>query len=294
MMAGATDASTTPPAGYLGSQGFPRRHWLVGPDARFVACCIPKCACSTLKRWVCASLGDERGSRMGGAIHRYCRMRYSLDLRPPDEQHRILASALRFAVVRDPLLRLASAFASKFVARGPLEFASKPVVEFIQLGAYPRYDAKAPVRSAHSERNLPISTRVDYARGVSFREFIAFLCQTPSEHLNAHWRPQADFLESFDPHLLLPAEDLHASLARVVRELSLTTPPPPPRPQHARQPGLGSCLADIPSGELRRRGIVPTASDLLDEEICGQIRDRYAPDFALHTRAEKPDKEPQI
>ncbi len=286
-----TRTTPIPPPGYLGSRGFPRRHWLIGPDARFIACCIPKCACTTLKQWICACLGDERGSRMGGAIHRYCRKRYSLDLRPHDERQRIFASALRFAVVRDPALRLVSAFASKFVARGPLDFASKPVVEFIQLGEYPVCDTHAPVRSAHTQRTLPISSRVDYERGVTFREFVQFLRQTPNELLNAHWRPQTDFLDGYEPHLLLPAEDLHGSLMRVVRELDLPISPPPARPQHARAPGVGRCLADMPSGELRRRGISPTARDLIDADLREQIHERYAGDVVLHAQAEKPDKE---
>lgn len=276
------------PPGYLGVRGFPLRHYLVHPKARLILCAIPKCGCSTLKRWFCAAIGDTKGAAMGGAIHARCRRRYALHTRPEARRQRLLEECHVVALVRDPAHRLASAYVSKFVLRGPIEFASKPVVEHIRAAGNPRLDRVGTVRTSHATRTMPLCSNVDYERGVSFREFVHFVADTPDHLLNPHWRAQSDFLDGVRIDWLGRSEHLAWSLEQVSARLALTTPLPDEHAPRAARPAQGPCLADLDSGELRSRGVEPGAADLLDNDLRTLIAERFSRDFDLCDRAHTP------
>ena len=270
-------------------RGFPFGHYLANPDSNhpFIVSAIPKCGCSTVKRWLCRTMNDDPSAISGGAIHKHCRDNYALIKLHPERARKLLESSFTFTILRDPALRLASAYVAKFVARGALDFSSKPVVERVQAGESIEYDAEGETAHAESSSTLPISTSVDYDRGISFREFVSYLEQTADEELNHHWRPQANFLAT--PMAFTgTAEQLAWSLAQISQRLSLDTPIPEDRPQRAQQPATGPCLADLPAGELRAKELTPGAADLFDDDLRARVQARYAKDFELHAEAARP------
>ncbi len=266
-------------------RGFPFGHYLAHPE--FILCAIPKCGCSTAKRWLCRAMHDDPSAIQGGAIHKHCRDRYALLNLPPRKARKRLDESPVFTILRDPALRLASAYAAKFVARGPLDFSSKPVIERVQLGESITYDAEAETAHAASTTTLPISTAADYDRGITFREFVAYLEATPDKDLNPHWRPQSNFLAT--PMAFTgTAEHLSWSLAQISDRMNLNTPIPEDRPQRAQQPASGPNLADTPAGDLRAQNLTPGAADLFDNDLQARVQARYAQDFQLHADAARP------
>ena len=84
----------------------------------------------------------------------------------------------RFAVIRDPVERLLSAYMEKFVLKRmspPNWIHTRPVVWHVQRAA----GMEAP----------------DMDRGITFRQFAEFVMSRPPEQLDAHWRPQYLYLE---------------------------------------------------------------------------------------------------
>lgn len=277
--------SNNPTRPDLEVRGFPFGHYLAHPD--FIVCAIPKCACSTVKRWLCRTMNDDPSAIPGGAIHKHCRDRYALiNLRPKQARKRLDESPV-FTILRDPALRLASAYTAKFVARGPLDFSSKPVVEHVQLNGDIHYDAEAQTAHAHATTTLPISSAVDYNRGITFREFVTYLESTPDEDLNAHWRPQWNFLVT-PMAFTATAEHLAWSLAQISQRLNLAAPIPEDRPQRAQRPAAGPNLADHTAGDLRANNLTPSAADLFDNDLTARVQARYAQDFTLHAKAARP------
>ena len=213
-----------------------------------------------------------------------------MDLLDDADRERLLKGAFCFGIVRDPTLRLVSAFVSKFVLRGAMEFSSRPVVERVQCRpGRVLHDGQMRVRSADSWRMMPVCSRVDYERGISFRQFITYLDSMPNKRINQHFRPQADFLTTIRVDWLGQSEHLSWCLGQVRDRLALRVPVPRDRPQRARRPGGDENLADVPSGELRKRGLAPGAADLLDPQIRQIITRRFAKDVALHQHAEHPE-----
>lgn len=97
-------------------------------------------------------------------------------------------SCFRFAVVRDPVERLASAFLNKMV-----QTRTKPEnTHATEIVAEIR--GEAPPAAATLER------------GVSFKEFVGHILARPPEVLDTHWRPQILFLGPLD-HLRLYTTD---------------------------------------------------------------------------------------
>ena len=97
-------------------RGFPFGHYLANPDSNhpFIVSAIPKCGCSTVKRWLCRTMNDDPSAIPGGAIHKHCRDRYALINFRPKRARKLLESSFTFTILRDPALRLASAYVAKF------------------------------------------------------------------------------------------------------------------------------------------------------------------------------------
>ena len=265
---------------------FPFGHYLASEKLGVVLCAIPKCGCSTTKYWFARAIKGQDFKLPVGGIHRFCRKRFALESKPPVRVAALLEQCVKFAIVRDPLERLASAYGNKFVPR-PFEVVSTPVIEAVQLGfpAHVLHDSTRTIRRSRGEREIPVSSRVDYRRGITFREFVQYVVRTPNAELDPHWRPQIDFVSPVKLDLIAPLEQIGWAIAEVQRRAGITGPTPETRQPKSAARGAVDCLADVPSGEFRKQKLMPTAGSLFDDDLREAVRRRYAGDIELHARA---------
>lgn len=248
---------------------FPFTHYLFDPSRGLVCCAIPKNGCTAIKSWFLRLVEPDLLENHGIEVHAHCRGHHTLCSRPPDVIAEALATGFTFAFIRDPLARVASAYVEKFIHPGPLRI----------------FD---PAREVIDE--LSRSMPVDLARGITFREFVEFLCSTPDEHLESHWRPQSSFICGNRFDLLARVEELTETLVSLNRALDI--------PGEARLSGhrnavgyttpTGVLRADIPSGPLYEAGLLPPAEDLYDPALRERILQRFRADADLY-RAARPD-----
>ena len=91
------------------NQVLPYSEYLVSFEHRFVCCAIPKNGCTPLKRWFLSVV--EPGVADVEDIHAHCRVHHALCEHPRETIERVMQDFFTFAIVRDPLKRIASAFA---------------------------------------------------------------------------------------------------------------------------------------------------------------------------------------
>lgn len=244
---------------------------------------IPKNGCRTIKRWLARAAGWEEASLPGGNAPIYFDEHLSLYARRIRDARPLFDRHFSFVFLRDPVMRLVSAFSNKFVQVEGRNLA-KPVIERVaaRAGAVVTMDTTIPVHADDgSVFETEASSAVDYERGVTFREFVEYVCETPDSELDAHWRPQARFVGDFEFDFVGDTARLSSDLARLGEALGVDTPAPPPSAQVASAPPCGEPLTDVPSGELYARGVRPGASALVTPELREQIENRYRDDLQL-------------
>lgn len=267
---------------------FPRDHYVVHPSAGLVCCAIPKNGCSTTKRWILQNIDPSSVENPALDIHKECRDRFSLAAYDSEEAQRIFDQSFRFTFVRDPASRLASAFVDKFV--GPkVHEMTEGAIEVIEhvhrrRGVHVQHDTSLWCCGGTVE--VPASSIVDYLKGITFREFVEYLRDTSDEHLDPHWRPQTAFTGRQPFHAVLRTSAISQTLRRLSEELGLAPPAVPTMNALEYTSDLAETrLADMPSGEMRRKWIRPTADMLFTDDLRAAIQDRYASGMALHETA---------
>jgi hypothetical protein len=166
----------------------------------------------------------------------------------------------RLVVIRDPFDRILSGYLNKFLKRED-------------------FSADQAMQTGLAELLGPAASRSD----TTFANFIEYLSRTPSRALNAHWRPQSDFIiGSYTRYLrfehLVEDTEFLAQRGLVLDEAR----------GHATstiQRDLGPGWGDRKAGELRRirqrRGVLPTRDNMYDERLYAKVAERYAADVAL-------------
>lgn len=231
-------------------------HYHVLDRYGFIFCTIPKNAHRTVKRFLLDAASIHHLDTPDVDLHKLCEREIGLVRYPVEMRAELLASLPVFTVLRDPFERIASAFADRVV------------------------------RPERREPNLPMYEWVHgpgcgYDLGISFREFIGYINVHADDVLDHHWRPQAAFLRGVDVEVLGDISYLHSALSIMARRFDIETPVPEDRPRAAAQAWVGEALTDIPSGELRKRGILPPADALYTPELRRAVSGRYASDLRL-------------
>lgn len=144
---------------------------------------IGKNACSSLKR-VVAELGGLNLDRSED-IHRKLDSENTglMFFNRDDEDIRIAlrqSGWMRFAIIRDPLERLVSAYVEKFVIN--------------RLSPDVRITCDPVLMRSHKLGWLRDS---DYERGVTFEAFVKDLLSQSPDRLDPHWRPQSQYLKAY-------------------------------------------------------------------------------------------------
>ena len=161
---------------------WPYAKLFVASNIKVLYCPIAKNACTSLKRLVVElSDIDNKEKVLSSQFHR------ATDLAVTGAQLKDLSTAqisealtsdeyLRFAVIREPLSRLLSAYWEKFV----LNRCNRDVIE-IDTGT-----ALAAIQQGAD---------IDPELGVRFSEFAHYVVASDPEQLNPHWKPQYTYLE---------------------------------------------------------------------------------------------------
>lgn len=236
------------------TQTWPESEYLVNDRYRFVLCPIPKVASSSLKQWFLTTIG-------------YAPDMPDWPLRPhafltawKQTQHRgELPDYPLVVFVRNPLRRLVSAFLQKFVERWDIEHApSRPVVEAVCRRA---------------------GRAVDFASGISFREFVAFLSEREPTALDVHWRPQHLFFRE-RPHLMLGrVESLDRDLGQICERLGIHRAARFETLRLSYHDAVTPCVADLSAGAFRGLGAYPPWASFFDSDIRATVARIYAEDF---------------
>lgn len=189
----------------------PTSQAMIVDDLKLIYLPIAKNACSSLKRMVAAMGGVDL--LPGEDIHiKLDKNSTGLQFadRSEDEIRHALSSPdwMRFVVIRDPLDRLVSAYIEKFVLN-----RNHPRIEETVGPTY---------RAVFKKDDLDAE---DFARGITFREFVEVILAETPKALDFHWRPQSEqlgniaFTHIYDVRQL---DDLVADLrAHVGQEVEL-------------------------------------------------------------------------
>lgn len=235
---------------------------------------IAKCACTSLKRLM-VDLSDipARAAVLAGDVHHLTDTGGTgliLFDRTPAEVARVVAAPgwFRFAVVRGPFDRLVSAYIDKFVVNRHKPFF-REVLEPLWLAAQGVDDARA----------------VDFDRGISFRECVSAVTRLPRAGLDAHLRPQVDYLDAVGLDRLYAMEDLDLLAADLARHCGRAVDLPHANRTRARERPRLSGLADVPGCDLDETALRSDSAGFYDAALLAEVAQLYAADITLHRLA---------
>lgn len=113
-------------------QSWPHKTYLVNTQYRFIYCPIPKVACTSMKHWF-ETIKSNESTCLSDDIHRKVKNSYSLACLQSNEAKSKLKNYYKFAIIRDPLDRLESAYVQKFVGttNHTVKATTVPVIEWV-------------------------------------------------------------------------------------------------------------------------------------------------------------------
>ena len=177
------------------------KHILVNDEHKFLYCSVPKVACSNWKRVMMVLDGEATDTN---SIRRVNHLSFTFlgDL-PPLAVKRKLNEYYKFMFVREPLVRILSAYKDKFLLNNTSFHKS-----------YGRKIVK------HVRKNAAANSNGD---DVSLQEFLQYVAESHVEDMNEHWMPfyelcqpcavSYDFVGSF--------ENLESDANQVLKELNV-------------------------------------------------------------------------
>lgn len=166
--------------------GWPKAQFFVSRKHRILYCPIGKNACTFLKRQMIRIENLKEEEFLLRDVHLLTdrvNTGFHINDYSPDQADGILNSPdyFRFAVLRDPMDRLLSAYTEKFVIDRNIPG------NIVHTGAV--------VRAVQKKQAPTLAANFD--RGITFREFLSFIIETSAKELDPHWIPQANYLDGF-------------------------------------------------------------------------------------------------
>lgn len=229
-------------------------HSLIIYETGAVFSFIPKNACSTLRFSLAVANGAIQGQEHFHWIHNNNQtFRASLK--------ELVCAPFTFTVLRDPLLRVASAYMDKVVMRW-----------------YPLWRLLDTVDPG-----------MDPDR-ITFRKFIELIVKGKKLRLDFHWRPQIDFLVYEDYDAYFRFEDFVDAIPLIEKRAGLKIQDTRSIAEHSNNRfdivDLG-CCADMSPAELRRlhrEGKTVELKRLYDDTLLAEVQAAYQQDIDLYKR----------
>lgn len=242
---------------------------------------VPKVACSSLKMMIYGLLkelvpelpafSDQPDDELN--FHLFMDRSLSMAQFPRHEANEILASdqIFKFAFVRNPFHRIASAYLDKFVTErvNPDQWSHTwPVFNSV-------YGYNTDLRNDQ----------------ISFRQFVTYLTTADDAEIDKHWAPMHQMVKVKEMNFIGRLESMEADFNKLRETLGL---PPQALPHINRsggrtiEAGRGE-LKDVGNHDLAKLDSLPRTVHLYDSELEEMIVQRYKLDFEQLGYSEKLD-----
>ena len=176
----------------------------------------------------------------------------------------------KFAVVREPVRRLISAYTEKFLVN--------------RLNPANLIHTMAPIQ------HIRCQNRPDTAKGITFREFVDYIIQSEPTRLDSHWAPQYLYLRgvpNFDAIFTMEQmSDLAATLSSLTgRPIQLGKHNTSVTDQAGQKASTGGHCDMLPCDLDAIDDVCP--EDFMASDIVANIQNYYREDLALYTSAQE-------
>jgi hypothetical protein len=260
---------------------FPEDTYLVDESRKLIYLPIPKVACTSLKTWFLKTSPDieiqpdpatwKVNLWLGAEGSRYL-------LKEVDPL--LSARWFRIAFVRNPWSRLVSAYLNRIVGRG-VEY--RKLMTKLSRGSWYRIDKRARYGARKRITGVGWSERAE----VTFREFVMReVAVTHPMDMDPHWRPQCEFLGSYELDFVGRFERLAEDLAQLSEKLGIAGDLPERNRSQYLMRDDDRFFADRSQAELRAMPAMPRyrqfySPDLVDEvaRVYARDIDRFGYDF---------------
>jgi hypothetical protein len=233
---------------------------------KVIYCPIPKNSSTFFKSRLIQANGDAEALQHSQfPLHSYlrkCSQYWVHDLNLLRE-----SSYLKFAIVRDPLERVVSAYLNKFVAA--------------------RRHHPIQAQSIQAYMDL-IDASIDPELSLTFRQFVRLICQQSDADLDKHWRPQTTFMHGQASHLdwVVPQDQLNAFFPILESHLgfSISRTRPDNFTRYSRRE-VSEDVTRLSPRRLRNIGLNPDRESFLLPELKERLIQRFAADVELLNRS---------
>lgn len=243
---------------------FPERYYIINHRYKFIYCPIPKVACTSIKQAI-LDLTDADSSVDN--IHLYVHNRFSLGIYHHEDARKFLndSNYFKFAFIRNPWTRIASAYVSKFVypIMGLLAQFAREVIEKIY------YDC---------------GLEPNYEKSITFKQFVKYLVANEDRQLDFHWLPQHLFLsKNYALDFIGKFENIEQDFKHIQQKLKFEIELPWENKSYAR--------VELPKGEkefyeyypneLRQLPNIPQYKQFYNSDLIDAIGEKYNRDVAI-------------
>ena len=222
---------------------------------KFLYCFIPKNACTTFKTVTAkySIFSSEDELEKASKIHSHTNQL------KPKVTELINESYFKFIIVRNPFLRLISAYLNKLV-----------------------------IKDRNNLENFGQDFKImNESRLMTFQDFIQYVEKTPSQQLNVHWRPQVDFLLYNSYNMYLQFENLKQDIPKLEKALDIKIPK-----QNVAKNTTPYAYLDVGEpwklhGEelwqiRKSQNVVPLPYQMYNDELIAKVHERYQQDIELY------------
>jgi hypothetical protein len=255
----------------------PEQEYIVNHQYKFIYCPIPKVACSSLKK-VMVLLSDLPN-------------REAITKLPNDQFHALVYHSLtlsslfteteatefitqsqyfKFAFVRNPWIRLFSAYLNKFVQ-----------VPFHNGSYCLPGNSKEVIDSIYSNQGL----RPNYQSSISFSQFVDYVSGASDQEVDGHWKSQHIFLGNHQFDFIGQLENISRDFSQIKKKLGISLPMPwDNRSSRSHKDettvGLDTCFANALPEELRKIKDLPDYHSFYTPKIIDIVGNRYHEDIS--------------
>ncbi len=235
---------------------------------KFIYAPIPKAGCSTIKSLIYQLCKAESDKKLPVFLpHEYSRkwfhvfmdLNFTLSTLPDESAEKVLSdpTMFRFAFVRNPLSRLASAFLNKFVRD--------------------RFDQEQWEHTEPTLRRIYGPKARALSHTISFAQLVEDVCRTEDLKLDPHWRPMHTFLNPDRGFRIGRVETMAEDWPEIASRTKL--PADLTRENQTETAALpeGAYWA-MDANELRSLPALPKTAQLYNPELEAAVRERYRRD----------------